>query len=129
MKAKLPSTNTTEARNLGNTKEVIRTDNVVALHNGQLITPILIRWYMGRSSNASTVYCSIWVHGKGRSFSGHGKASGCGYHKESTALDNAIRSAGIELSTSINGVGDSAIGEAERAIVVALGYRGKIVIV
>lgn len=48
-------------------------------------------FYMAGGRNAQTVYCSIWVHTKdGKEHSGHGKAGGGGYHKESAALADAI---------------------------------------
>ena len=81
--------------------------------------PITVRVWMGRSRNASTVYCALWCHnreGNGRSFSGAGSAGGYGYHKESAALDSAIRSAGISLDRRIRGVGDSAMRDALGAI-------------
>jgi hypothetical protein len=83
---------------------------------------VTVRCYMGRSRNASRVYASIWVHHGDDTTSGHGYADGYGYHKESAAVDEAIRSAGIELSRFIDGVGDSAIESAVKAIALAAGY-------
>lgn len=40
---------------------------------------IVVRWYMGRSSASSVVYCSIWVSVPDIYFSGTGKAGGYGY--------------------------------------------------
>ena len=48
--------------------------------------------------------------------SGHGKAGGYGYHKESAALQEAIESAGIKLRSPIDGAGDSAVRGAMEAI-------------
>lgn len=55
----------------------------------------------------STVYCSIWIQNVKEnkkptdwvysSTSGRGRAGGYGYHKESAAVADAIRSAGITL--------------------------------
>jgi len=129
MKAALPLVQTSNAKNLGREKETVRRDVVVALSKGELTDTIDARWYMGRSSQASVVYCSIWVKGKNQYFSGHGNASGYGYHKESAAFQAALDSAGIELSKSVAGVGDSAISNAYRAVARALGYRGKLIIV
>ena len=66
-------------------------------------TVIDCRLYMGRNSSASTVHCSLWVTTKTEfddgynSTSGRGSAGGWGYHKNSSAVADAIRSAGIEL--------------------------------
>ena len=57
---------------------------------------VCARSYMGKSVNSSVVYASIWVHGETYT-AGTGKAGGYGYHKESAAFCDAIRSAGIEL--------------------------------
>lgn len=130
------------AKNLYGSKEVVNEKTAAVAYNGKVETPVTVRWYMGRSSNASVVYCSIWVHGglspKPFNTSGHGSAGGYGYHKESAALQDALDSAGIELygdvynrepkskkQAYIGGVGDSAIDVALVAITKALGYRGK----
>ena len=95
-------------------------------------------FYMARGRNAQTVYCSIWVHTKdGKEHSGHGKAGGGGYHKESAALADAIASAGISLwgdqynrtktpkdtKAHISGCGERAMHDACNAIAYAAGYR------
>ena len=58
----------------------------------------------------ATVYCSIWIDSVKQekrpadwvygSTSGKGSAGGYGYHKESAAVDDAIRSAGVLLTGS-----------------------------
>lgn len=64
------------------------------------------RVYTGRSRNASQVKATIWVtlsetkkpvDWEYRHTSGTGTAGGWGYDKESTAIADAIESAGIEL--------------------------------
>ena len=107
-------------KNYGCKKELIKTENVVSNTLKELIT---VRCYMGRSANASVVYASIWVHGPEHFTSGTGKAGGYGYHKSSAAIGDAIKSAGIELSKDIEGVGDSAVIEALGAIAEAMGYN------
>ena len=88
-----------------------------------MIQAVIVRWWMGRSSSASVVYCSVWVRGNnGKSYAGTGQAGGYGYHKESAAFDSAVRSAGIELAASVSGCGDSAIRHAMEAIAFASGY-------
>ena len=135
LKAKLPKDETSNARNMGGEKELVSTYKAVAYKGGEFSTPLTIKCYMGRSNSASVVHASIWVHGKGKWFSGHGSAGGYGYHKESAAICDAITSAGIELRGDvygredtnkrayIGGAGDSAIREAIGAITRALGYR------
>ena len=77
-----------------NNKETVNTLRVMTVKKGEISEVITARFYMGRSANASVVYCCLWVSGV---CSGYGTAGGWGYHKESAALGAAIRSAGIEL--------------------------------
>lgn len=80
------------------------------------------RLYMERSSNASTVYCALWVHGRPNRYgTGTGTAGGWGYDKQSAAVASAIKSAGITLENSISGVGDDAVRQALLAIADYLG--------
>lgn len=94
LKAKLvkPAYN---AKNYGEEKEVVDNWNVIGKVKGELKTIVTCRAYMGRSSSASVVYASIWIHGL--ETSGTGSAGGYGYHKTSAAVNDAIRSAGVEL--------------------------------
>ena len=96
------------------------------------------RLYMGRSSNASAVYCIIWANGHVNNervwVTGHGKAEGYGYHKPSAAMQNAITAAGFALtdengdSMPIDGRGDEAMHDAAIAIAAALGFNDVILI-
>lgn len=127
-------------KNYGDQKEVVGQYKLISVDcsNGapKFNEPVDLRLYMGRSSGASTVYATLWVHGTDFYASGSGKASGYGYCKRSAAADSAIRAAGIELfgavyssespdfekSVRIDGVGESAMQEAIYAIGEALGY-------
>lgn len=53
------------------------------------------RLYMGRSNNASVVYCDLFIHGSNKYGSANGSASGYSYDKQHAALEDAIRNAGI----------------------------------
>jgi hypothetical protein len=67
----------------------------------------LIDWrtYMSRSADAAgPVYCNLW-HKNG---SGHGTATGYGYHKESAAIESALIHAGVMVFPSFGGVGQGA---------------------
>ena len=75
-------------------KEQVNELKVLTVKKGEISEIITARFYMGRSAQASVVYCCLWVPGK---CSGYGTAGGYGYHKESAALQAAINSAGIEL--------------------------------
>lgn len=79
--------------------------------------PITLRIY----STISTTYVCLWIFGKGAS--GSGKATGYGYHRASSAAEQAIKSAGITLSEPIDARGDSAIKSALSAIAEHLGYK------
>ena len=107
------------AVNHGGKKELIDATSVVVFAQGELHEVCTARWYMGRSREASVVYCSLWVRRpairnatktgyikEGAWWSGSGQAGGYGYHKGSAALDGAIRLAGITLSRSISGTGE-----------------------
>ena len=58
---------------------------------------------------ASTAYACVWLNFADSYAVGKGKAGGYGYCKESAAIDEALRSAGIKLAHSIHGVGEQAI--------------------
>jgi len=111
-------------------KEMIASYNVVAACKGGLTNVVTLRLYMGRSSQASKVYACLWVHGRdGFHPSGSGSAGGCGYCKQSFAAGNAIKSAGIELNKSVNGVGMPYVEDALKLIAKKAGYNGKSLIV
>ena len=114
------------ARNYWQEKELVNRLQVVAKVGDEYETPIDARFWMGRSRSATVVYCSIWVHGRindCKDWSGRGTAGGGGYHKESAALDDAIRSAGIVMDSHFGGCGEGAMRHALTAIAVALGYE------
>ena len=139
MKAIITEPYKQNGKNLGDKKETMDTYNVIAYYKGEFYNVITCRTYMGRSSQASTVYASIWCHSRLKNIdcAGHGSAGGYGYHKSSAAIGSAISSAGIELYGSpylqdeqdykkrayIGGVGETAIESALTAIAQALGYR------
>jgi hypothetical protein len=94
------------AYNYARDKELVGAYSVMGKINGEMREIVTARAYMGRSRTASTVYASIWVHAGELSASGKGSAGGYGYHKESAAFQDAIRSAGIELYGSPYGEPD-----------------------
>lgn len=75
--------------------------------------------------------CAVWVRlsdTNGKVMSGTGKAGGGGYHKPSAAFADACRNAGITLKDDVGGRGDGAIIDAVKAIAVAAGYPGALVL-
>ena len=136
------------ARNMEPQKERVNTLRVISRILGTdkgLQTVCEARFYMARRSDgASPVYCSLWVSGN-QWTSGHGRASGYGYHKESAALQSAIDSAGIKITgdnyrelpsdatsdamARIDGCGDSAACAAMRAIAIAVGADPELILV
>jgi hypothetical protein len=137
-------------------KEEVDRAELVTRHKGKLCSPITARFFMGRSAAASVVYCCVWIRtARGTWHSGRGSAGGCGYHKTSAALDDALASAGVELygypysnpnrdrdgkpiedltalktkRASISGVGESAMRYALEAVAKAAGYRGRVLLV
>ena len=125
-KATLPAGNVMNGRWVDN-KEQFKFKAVVAFKDGELTQPVTVRWWASRRGDgAGAIWCTTWAHGthdNGRDYSGHGRATGCGYHKTSAALQAAIDSAGIKLAQPIDGRGDSAEDEALTAIARALGYE------
>ena len=89
--------------------------------DGDFMTVIDARFYMGRAYGASVVYCSVWINCYGYTTSGHGQAGGYDYDKISAALGDALASAGVVLNRSIKGSGQTR--EALEAITEALGYK------
>ncbi len=119
--ATLPCAARSNGKNLSRQKELVSAMSVVTSINGKMREVVVARWYMARKSDgASPVYASIWTYGAGFDISGHGRATGYGYHKASAALSSAIDSAGIVLSERIDGVGDSASQRAVEAIARAI---------
>lgn len=110
---------------------------VVRLPSGELREVVTARCYMGRSASASVVHAVLWVRCKdGEWTSGSGSAGGYGYHKESAALADAVKSAGIELKDldrtdrpdrwfDFGGTGTSYYPQVFEAIARAAGYRGR----
>lgn len=145
MIAKFTETRCENAINHSNTKETVDTMVLIGHKKGEFHELVTVRCYMGRSSQASVVYCSVWINGraKGVCVSGRGSAGGCGYHKRSAAMQSALRSAGVVLygspyipdrhgekidykkQASISGVGESAMEDALFAIGEALGFTRK----
>ena len=109
---------------------------VVRLPSGELREVITVKCYMGRSASASVVHAVMWVKcADGHWTSGSGSAGGYGYHKESAAIADAIKSAGIDLQDlendrkdhwfDLSGTGDSYYPQVFEAIARAAGYRGR----
>lgn len=133
------TTENNKAVNYDNKKEKVSQYVIIDKNTERRIVDC--RVYMGRSSNSSTVYCSLWVNIKDlkkpktwqyAGTSGTGSAGGYGYHKQSAAVQDALTSAGIELYTAdntrryIDGVGDGATREALLAVAYAAGYNSVI---
>jgi hypothetical protein len=97
MRALIENKAVSNGRNYGGEKELICAYTVLGKIDGEMREVVTARAYMGRSRSASTVYASIWIHANGYHLAGHGSAGGYGYHKESAAFADAIRSAGIQL--------------------------------
>lgn len=119
MKVNLPEKLIFNAKNPHN-KETVKTVYGVVSYQSVVRVPVTVEWYMGRSPKSSVVYCNIWV---GNACSGTGKAGGGGYCKYSVAFSAALRSAGIEIDEEVAGRGLGVVGDAVKAISLAL-YPG-----
>ena len=120
--------------------------SLVAKRNGGMSEVITVRTYFNeKGSGMNPVKACVWISradGSGES-SGLGSASGCGYHKESAAIAEALGSAGVSLfgnlyprygdSTRVDykkqihfgGTGASAYREIFEAVARAAGYSGR----
>jgi len=129
-KAKL-SEQKSNGKNYAIKKELTGTEHAIVNTKQGPEEIITLRYYMSRSNRAEVVYASIWIHGHKSKFytSGTGEAGGGGYDKTSAAAGSAIESAGISLKKDIQGVGETAVHGALKAIVKAMGYTGKCLIV
>lgn len=114
---------------------------VVRMPSGELREVVTVKCYMGGSASASVVYAVMWVRCKdGEWTSGSGSAGGYGYHKESAAIADAVRSAGIELKDldrtdrkdrwfDFGGTGESYYPQVFDAIARAAGHHGRTLLV
>lgn len=119
MKVTLPEKSVFNAKYFDN-KETVQTVYGVVSCQGVVIQVVTVEWYMGRSPKSSVVYCNIWA---GSLCSGSGSAGGGGYCKRSAAFSSALRSAGIKTDEAVEGRGMGIVGEAVKAISLAL-YPG-----
>jgi hypothetical protein len=120
--------------------------SLVAMRNGELMEVITVRtYYNPKGSGMQPVRASVWITpatDTGKDWpNGRGDAGGCGYHKESAAIAEAIDNAGILLwgepyrysaepvdfkkRAYFGGTGASAYPEIFKAIARAVGYRGR----
>lgn len=121
--------------------------SLVVSHKGELREAITVRtYYSEKGSGMQPVRACVWIkpsaHGADWT-TGRGSASGCGYHKESQAIADAVSNAGIRLYGNpygrhddkpdlkrafyFGGTGSSAYREIFEAIARAAGYRGRMV--
>jgi hypothetical protein len=89
----------------------------------QASSPAIVRVYWP----SETAFACVWLSTADAYAIGKGKAGGYGYCKLSGAVDSALRDAGIELQTSIHGVGESAILEALNAFARFAGLKNWII--
>lgn len=78
----------------------------------------------------SAAYACLWIPSLPLAFDacGSGRATGCGYHRPSAALAEAIGNAGFTLSESISGAGESAMRQALLAIAECIGIKNPAII-
>ena len=123
------------------TQPMVGAGSLVAMRDGDMCEVITVRTYMSNSRNASVVKACVWVRpANGNDWrSGRGEAGGWGYHKESQAIADAVRNAGIALygdpygrdgsrnkePLHFGGTGSSYYEEIFRAIARAAGYKGR----
>lgn len=144
MKAVFDNVHASSANHRYSAKGMVHSIEAIVRTRTGMENPVTARFYMGASRTASTVYCNVWIGGRGVAFSGSARAGGYGYCKKSQALADALADAGVKLvSTKSNtypdrptrkrgealhfgGCGMQAARDAVEAVVRALGYRGEI---
>lgn len=119
--------------------------SLVVTCKGEMREAITVRTYFNeKGSGMQPVRACVWIRPPVNGsdwLSGRGSASGCGYHKESQAIADAVGSAGIRLYGNpygrgdgkpdlkkpfyFGGTGSSAYREIFEAIARAAGYRGR----
>jgi len=122
--ATLPAGPFANAKNYGDTKETIETRVLVVLDGDELRQVVDARLYRSRRGDGMRpTYAAIWIRTRdGRMLSGRGSAGSCGYCKRSTAIGQAVTSAGVRLALDIEGRGMGAVDDALHAIANAAGY-------
>lgn len=87
--------------------------------------PVTVRVWMGRSSQSSVVYASVWAHSRDGKIhlAGHGNAGGYGYDKESAAVNAAFDSAGVTMERGFGGCGQGPLEIAIKSLAKRLGWK------
>lgn len=118
--------------------------SLVAFDTGEMREVITVRVYFNsRGSGMQPARACVWIHspkGSGTEWrSGRGSAGGCGYHKESQAIAEAVDACGVHLFGDpyarektdmkrrfyFGGTGSSAYADIFKAIAHAAGFRGR----
>lgn len=125
MKAKIDLTKTgSNACNFQGDKDLLASYTVVAKTKKGFSEPITARvWRSYNADGAAPLYAAVWISSEDFQLSGAGKAIGYGYHKASTAIADALQTAGVILDEDISGRGDSAIRNALTATAKVLGFN------
>jgi hypothetical protein len=122
----------TECRTWYDKKEMISAYIGIVIKDNKPCDTVTVKFFMGRSSNSSTVYCNFWIDNKDENgnfiyCNGAGKAGGYGYDKTSSAFQYALNNAGIVASENIAGVGSTAIKRMIEGIIESQGYSNYII--
>lgn len=120
--------------------------SLIAVRKGELREVITVRVYFNsKGSGMQPVRSCVWIKpaADGPWHSGRGSAGGCGYHKESAAIDDACSAAGVQLFGEVysrrvdagpidykkrvyfGGTGSSGYETIFKAIAKAAGYKGR----
>lgn len=116
--------------------------------DGELRDVVTVRcYYSERGNGMQPVRASVWIatpRNSGKEWrTGRGNAGGCGYHKESAAIAEALDNAGILLWGNVycyssekpnfkkrvhfGGTGSSAYADIFKAVARAMGFKGRMV--
>jgi hypothetical protein len=121
-KSKFTTSHRKEGKCFFDSYSIITTDDPYENRDGgrEAREPITLRLY----GTGAKHFACLWInHASAFNTSGSGSAGGYGYHRQSSAAEEAITNAGFKLSKPIGGVGNEAIKEALCAIAEEIGLK------
>jgi hypothetical protein len=112
MKATLISPHVDNAGKFRKDRGLYEHYTVIAIYPDQVKEAVVARIY----STSSTCNAAVWIQGPVHFRNGGGKTNGCGFHRPSAALSNALSACGVKLDDDIHGRGDQAMKDALLAV-------------
>lgn len=109
------------------TSPMVGAGSLIARHRNEagkleMVEAVTVRTFYSASGNGmQPVRACVWIRAprgsdNGQWHSGRGSAGGCGYHKESAAIAEAVSSAGVELYGRPSRYGRAEPGDTKRRL-------------